>query len=368
MKDRCIYKKKIEGRTILLLRQVDDICCACTVEQGAMNVYNLIGTKIKFQSEQDKGDIPFDYLRLVQDYNGTDLVQNKKYIAMNCSNYIARFLKSHGWDVASDQLDTAPTTVTNSRTWDNWIEAKRLADLGKDSTDNKNTDVTHTTAASITTTGLLSVNTTNSAPDLSYDELVALKLKNKNENRDFSFMLTPLKGEVNEYNLEECMKSSMPIAPIPSGSIEQMFRDKGAPEDTTAYQVLKTSSKYNYQNVLGELMYVYITFCPDIGYAITTLSKFSLEPSAFHYKPLCGVAKYLQGPITWGICFNWPSPLNLDKLYKPVPNLELANSDDVFPVDINRPVLQVFTDAAFGNDLTRRRSTISIVYIYYGGS
>ena len=94
-KDRCIYIKKIEGRAILLLRQVDDFCCACTVEQDAKNIYNLIGSKIQFQYEQDKGDIPFEYLGLVQDYNGTDLVQTKKYIEMNCSNYIARFLKSH---------------------------------------------------------------------------------------------------------------------------------------------------------------------------------------------------------------------------------------------------------------------------------
>ena len=89
------------------------------------------------------------------------------------------------------------------------------------------------------------------------------------------------------------MKSSKTIAPIPSGSIEQMFRDKSAPKCTTAHQVLETRLKFNYRNVLGELMYVYITSRPYIGYAITTLSKFSSEPSAFHYKLLRGVAKYL---------------------------------------------------------------------------
>ena len=105
---------------------------------------------------------------MVQDYNGTDLVQTKKYIEMNCSNYIARFLKSHGWDVASDQLNTAPTTVTNFRTWDNWMESKRLADLGKGFTDNKDTDVTHAPAASITTTGLSSIHINSSASNLSW--------------------------------------------------------------------------------------------------------------------------------------------------------------------------------------------------------
>ena len=114
-------------------------------------------------------------------------------------------------------------------------------------------------------------------------------------------------------------------------------------------------------------MYVYITCCPDIGYAITILSKFSSEPSSFHYKLLRGVAKYLQSTIPWGNCFNWSSPLNLDKLRNSVSCPELINSDDVFPVNVNHPVLQVCTDAAFGNDLTRSRSTTGIVFNYCGG-
>ena len=87
-KDRCIYIKKIDGRIILLLRQVDDFCVRCTDKQDAKNIYNLIGTKIQFQSKREKGDIPFEYLGLVKDYNGTDFVQTKKYIKMNCANYI----------------------------------------------------------------------------------------------------------------------------------------------------------------------------------------------------------------------------------------------------------------------------------------
>ena len=106
-------------------------------------------------------------------------------------------------------------------------------------------------------------------------------------------MLTISKGKVNKNNFEECMKSSKVIAPIPSGFVGQIVCDKGPPEGTAAHQVLKTSLKFNYWDVLGELMYVYITCQPDIGYAITTLSKFSFEPSAFHYKLLHGVAKYL---------------------------------------------------------------------------
>ena len=157
----------------------------------------------------------------------------------------------------------------------------------------KSTNIEHTPAASLTTTGISSVHIISSAPDLSDDELVTLQLKDKNSNNDVALMLTLPKGKVNENNFEECMKSSKPIAPIPSGLIEKMFCDKGPPEGTVVHQVLETRLRFNYHNVLGELMYVYITYRPDIGYAITTLSKFSSEPSAFHYKQLRGVAKYL---------------------------------------------------------------------------
>ena len=164
------------------------------------------------------------------------------------------------------------------------------------------------------------------------------------------------------------MKSSKPIAPIPSGSIEQMFREKGPPEGTAAHQVLETSSKFNYQNVLDELMYVYITCRPNIGYTITTLSKFSSEPSVFHYKLLRGVAKYLWSTITWSIHFDRPSPLNFDKLQDSAPYPELVNYKDDFPVDVNRPVLQIFTDAAFGNNLTQRQSNTGIIFTYCDGA
>ena len=100
------------------------------------------------------------------------------------------------------------------------------------------------------------------------------------------------------------MKSSKPIVPIPSSSIEQMFRDEGPPESTAAHQVLETQSKYSYRNVLGKIMYVYIVCHPDIGYAITTLSPFSSGSSAFHYKLLQGLAKYLKSTITWDIRYN----------------------------------------------------------------
>ena len=129
-------------------------------------------------------------LGLVKDYNGTDLVQSKKYIEMNCSNYINRFLESHGWDVASDQSDPAPTTRTNLRTLDLWMDAVNNINRGNDNNDNANKNVTHAAVASVTTSGLSSVNKFTSAPDLSDDEFVVLQLRGKNEKSDFALIET----------------------------------------------------------------------------------------------------------------------------------------------------------------------------------
>ena len=130
----------------------------------------------------------------------------------------------------------------------------------------------------------------------------------KNENSNCVLELKLPKGKVNKNNFEECMKLSKPIAPIPSGSIKHKFCDKGPFKRTLAHQVIETQSKFNYQNILGELMYTYIIYRPDIGYAITALSKFLLKPSAFHYRLLQGLAKYLRSIITcMGYTFNCPS-------------------------------------------------------------
>ena len=134
---------------------------------------------------------------------------------MNCSNYINCFFKTHTWDVALDQPDLAPTTATNSRAWDQWMDASNNIDH-----DNDNADVMHATAATVTTTGLSSVNTSPSAPDLSDDTLVTLQLKDKNKNSDFVPCPKLPKGKVNNHNFDKYMESSKPIAPISSGSME----------------------------------------------------------------------------------------------------------------------------------------------------
>jgi hypothetical protein len=85
-------------------------------------------------------------------------------------------------------------------------------------------------------------------------------------------------------------------------------------------------------------MYVYITCQPDIGYAITSLSKFSSAPSPFHYKLLKGVAKYLRSTMHWGI--RYKRPKQLPHLPTGEPYTELQDDPkNLFPVNINLPLM-----------------------------
>ena len=54
-------------------------------------------------------------------------------------------------------------------------------------------------------------------------------------------------------------------------------------------------------------MYTYVTCCPDIGYHVTTLSKFSTAPAAIHYSMLKNVARYLRRTRLWGLIYRQPS-------------------------------------------------------------
>ena len=90
--DRCVYWKVIDGEPVYLLPQIDDFLCGCRREETAENVFNTIGLKMRFDTEKEKGIIPFEYLGVVDDYNGVEIRKTEHYIEMLCENYINRLL------------------------------------------------------------------------------------------------------------------------------------------------------------------------------------------------------------------------------------------------------------------------------------
>lgn len=91
-------------------------------------------------------------------------------------------------------------------------------------------------------------------------------------------------------------------SPLPDNILEKVFNKCGPYEGTSAaYYKLNLEAKFSYRTLLGKMMYAYVTCCPDIGYAITTMNKSSAKPSTLHCHYLKGIAKYLRLTKDWGI-------------------------------------------------------------------
>jgi len=76
---------------------------------------------------------------------------------------------------------------------------------------------------------------------------------------------------------------SKTIALLNTEALKQVYDQKGPLEGTDKHKSLETKAGFLYQTLLGEMMYAYVTCRPDIGYAITLMSKYGSCPSKHHY-------------------------------------------------------------------------------------
>ena len=87
----------------------------------------------------------------------------------------------------------------------------------------------------------------------------------------------------NTQSNKESDEPGKPIAPLSPDCLSTIYQKEGPREGTIEHSVLEKKYGFSYRTLLGEMMYAYITARPDIGYAITTLSKFSSSPDDCHY-------------------------------------------------------------------------------------
>ena len=52
---------------------------------------------------------------------------------------------------------------------------------------------------------------------------------------------------------------------------------------TNHHKFLESKIEFSYCTLLVKFMYTYMTYIPDIGYAVTTLPKVSATISEYHY-------------------------------------------------------------------------------------
>jgi hypothetical protein len=57
-----------------------------------------------------------------------------------------------------------------------------------------------------------------------------------------------------------------------------MYTSTGPQEGSPKHAKLANNMGFAYHTLLGELLYAYVTTCPNIGYTITMLAKFASAP------------------------------------------------------------------------------------------
>jgi Reverse transcriptase (RNA-dependent DNA polymerase) len=164
----------------------------------------------------------------------------------------------------------------------------------------------------------------------------------------------------------EC--DTKPIEPLATSTIAQMFTDHAtAPRDgTPEHTALSTQAGFSYRSVLGALIYAYVVARPDIGYAVTTLARFSDHPAKIHFDALRRVARYLRMTKRWGLLYWRRTRLP----HLPTGDFVPLSSDPSlpsFPSATSSTELTGYVDAAHATDLATRRSITGLVFMFCGG-
>lgn len=102
----------------------------------------------------------------------------------------------------------------------------------------------------------------------------------------------------------------------------------------------KSEITKKYQSLIGSLMYAMCGTRPDIGYAVSTLSRFNHNPSSEHYNAALRILKYLQGTSNLGILY------------------ESGGSHNILG----------YSDSGYADDKQCRRSTAGYVFLLGGGA
>jgi transposase InsO family protein len=102
--------------------------------------------------------------------------------------------------------------------------------------------------------------------------------------------------------------------------------------------LMKDNSKY--AEILGMLMYLSNGSRPDLSYSVSVLARFMATPREEHWRVLIGVVRYVKGTMNYGIKFDGKA---LGELVG-------------------------YSDADFGGDPDKRRSTTGYVFTIAGGA
>jgi len=77
--------------------------------------------------------------------------------------------------------------------------------------------------------------------------------------------------------------SNGPKPPLHESDVANLFNLAAVPvENTPEHKALEAEQGFGYRSVLGGILFAYVLCRPDIGYAVTTIAKFSTAPNTLH--------------------------------------------------------------------------------------
>jgi hypothetical protein len=125
---------------------------------------------------------------------------------------------------------------------------------------------------------------------------------------------------------------------------------------------------FKYRQVLGELMYAYVTCRLDVGYVLTKLSQFSQHPAEIHYQCLRRIYYYLCDTKDWGIIYWRPTPITTLPSGCITPISVDDSSLAPFPESTSSGQLIGYVDAAHTTDSRTRRSVTGFILTFCGAA
>ena len=87
--------------------------------------------------------------------------------------------------------------------------------------------------------------------------------------------------------------------------------EQAIPPSTDTLKIdLQNNMEINYQQAIGELIYLMVTSQPDISFPLIKLSQYSSNPAAEHYDSVKQIFRYIKATKHDGIYFWLQKALN----------------------------------------------------------
>ena len=116
------------GKTVLLLRQVDDFAIACADKSTATDVIKSINSKMTIDVKE---------LGMIDRFNGVDILQTRDYIKLFNATYIRKILQHHHWLTKEFPLSKAkPIPMKDAPEYHRQLEAATPLTIPEHTTQN----------------------------------------------------------------------------------------------------------------------------------------------------------------------------------------------------------------------------------------